>query len=236
MHTEGGVTIDSDIQTIIWDLDGTLFDSFEAYGTCFNQVMRMRGMEEVSEAMLRDNHHGSLEDSICSMLQQTNQEPTQAELLEILEAFHILDDAAMGEPDRYLFDDALILATAVSQKLIRQIVVTNRVGGAARQQGSPQNIVSASRLNGLIEMVVSRESTPYKKPQAELLHTHFGSDLSVLGNIVVFGDQFVDAEFARNIGARAVLVNRTGTIAHLDSVTDWQEFTTIVPSFAHVAV
>lgn len=34
--------------------------------------------------------------------------------------------------------------------------------------------------------------------------------------VVVIGDQFVDAEFAHNIGCSAILVARTGNIAHLE--------------------
>jgi len=35
---------------------------------------------------------------------------------------------------------------------------------------------------------------------------------------VVIGDQFVDAQLARNIGARAILVRRNGDIPHLDTL------------------
>jgi phosphoglycolate phosphatase-like HAD superfamily hydrolase len=55
--------------------------------------------------------------------------------------------------------------------------------------------------------------------------------------VVVIGDQFVDAQLALNIGARAILIRRNGDIPHLDSlVNSNEEDITIVDNLEEVTL
>jgi phosphoglycolate phosphatase-like HAD superfamily hydrolase len=54
--------------------------------------------------------------------------------------------------------------------------------------------------------------------------------------MVVIGDQYIDAEFAHNIGAQAILVARAERIAHLERLGQWQSQINIVPALDMVQV
>ena len=56
-------------------------------------------------------------------------------------------------------------------------------------------------------------------------------------NVLVIGDQFVDAEFARNLKGRAVLICRDGEPVHLDRLSDgWEDHVDIVKSLDEVTI
>ena|SRR3981081_3655134 len=87
------VAIGSDIQTIIWDLDGTLLDSFGIYSECLNKVLSQHNMPIAQEAVLRQNHHGTIEDSIANILNDMRQHVSEQELAGIIRDFLELDNA-----------------------------------------------------------------------------------------------------------------------------------------------
>jgi phosphoglycolate phosphatase-like HAD superfamily hydrolase len=115
-------------------------------------------------------------------------------------------------------------------------VTTNRPHGTDRGNGSPRNLVKNSRLRDIIDDVLCGDDSKFRKPHRQFLEARFGPDLAELGKIMTVGDQFVDAEFAHNIGCKTILIARTGEIAHLDKLDDWEEYVQIVPSLQQVAV
>jgi phosphoglycolate phosphatase-like HAD superfamily hydrolase len=228
--------IGADVETIVWDLDGTLLDSFGIYRDCLNQTLRERGRPEVPETVLRNHHHGFIEDSIVEALAETGAVYGSAERAAIFARFYELDNAAILDVDHHLFADAADLAARAHKAGKRQLVVTNRPHGVGRGNGSPRNLVANSRLQPLVDAVLCGDDNDFRKPHREFLAARYGDDLQELGKLVVVGDQFVDAEFARNLGGSAILVARTGAITHLDRVPDWQAHTQIVATLANVTV
>lgn len=228
--------VGTDIDTIVWDLDGTLLDSFGIYQECLNTALCESGRPEAPEHILRHNHHGTMEEALAGVLGDMGENATEAEMAKILEHFFILDNAYIKDADHHLFEDAIDLAERAHKAGKKQIIVTNRAHGVDRQNGSPRNIVQNSRLRHVISDVLCGDESPYRKPRRQVLEARFGAGLSALGNIVVIGDQFVDAEFARNIGCQSVLVKRTDAIAHLDKLIDWETYVQIVPSLRSVEV
>src|SRR6266496_2652229 len=85
------VRIAPSVQTIVWDLDGTLLDSFGIYRDCLNEVLRKLGRTEIDEQIFRNHHHGFIEDSIANVLHEAGQTTTKAELAEIIRQFYVLD-------------------------------------------------------------------------------------------------------------------------------------------------
>lgn len=102
--------IASDIQTIVWDLDGTLLDSFGIYRDCLNEALRKLGRPQIDEQIFRNHHHGFIEDSIANVLNEAGQSPTKDELVEIIREFYVLDNAYIADVDHHLFEDAVDLA------------------------------------------------------------------------------------------------------------------------------
>ena len=72
-----------DVATLVWDLDGTLLDSFSIYRSCLNQTLREHGMREISEQILRNHHHGFIEEAIAEVLGETGQTVSERELATI---------------------------------------------------------------------------------------------------------------------------------------------------------
>jgi len=228
--------IASDVQTIVWDLDGTLLDSFGIYRDCLNEVLRKIGRPEIHEQIFRNNHHGFIEDSIANVLHEAGQTTTKAELAEIIREFYVLDNAYIADVDHHLFEDAVDFAERAHKAGKRQLVVTNRPHGTDRGNGSPRNLVANSRLRDFVSDILCGDDSEFRKPYREFLEARFGSDLAELGKVTVVGDQFVDAEFAHNIGCEAILVTRADKITHLERLENWQDYVQIVPSLRNVKV
>jgi phosphoglycolate phosphatase-like HAD superfamily hydrolase len=91
-------------------------------------------------------------------------------------------------------------------------------------------------LHDIISAILCGDDCEVRKPHRAFLEARFGTDLAGLGKIAVIGDQFVDAEFANNIGGNAILVARVGEIAHLDRLKDWESYAQIVTSLHDVRV
>ena len=228
--------IPQDVQTIIWDLDGTILDSFGIYRDCLNEVLYNLDRPEVSEQIFRNNHHGFIEDSIANVLVEAGQKVTEAELSEIIQNFYTLDNAYIEDVDRHLFGDAVDLAERAHKANMRQIVVTNRPHGTDRGNGSPRSLIANSCFRSFISDVLCGDDSEFRKPHREFLEASFGADIAELGKLIIIGDQFVDAEFAQNLGCDAILVARADEIAHLHRLGSWEQYVHIVPSLHNVAV
>jgi phosphoglycolate phosphatase-like HAD superfamily hydrolase len=230
------IEITPNIQTVIWDLDGTLLDSFGIYKDCLNKVLRDHGRLEAPEWILRNNHHGHIEESIVNVLKDMKQTLSLDEKNKIMRDFYALDNGYIKDVDYHLFEDAVDLVKRAHKAGKYQIVVTNRPHGSNRGNGSPRNLVANSRLREVMSDIICGDDSEYRKPYRELLEVQYGSDLTSLGGIMVIGDQFVDAEFAQNIGCRAILIARTDKIVHLERVDSWEDHVDIVPSLRSVKV
>jgi len=182
----------NNVKGIVWDLDGTLLDSFTEFENIINVIARENGYTIPSHEDMLENYHGSLSDTIKKVLGIDSAE----ELDKVTESF-VEKEAKLNSSDieSQLYKDAVTLASHAGELHIHQLIVTNRAhkdGGAA----SPRNIIAATTL-------------------ADYIHD--------------------DAQLAINIGARAILINRNGTIPHIDSLTD-NNNVTIVDNLEEVEI
>jgi phosphoglycolate phosphatase-like HAD superfamily hydrolase len=145
--SEQQIEVGVQINTVLWDLDGTLLDSFGIYRDCLNEVLRRRSRPEVPEEVLRQNYYGFIEDSILGALQDAGQTVPAPELEDIIKDFYVLDNAFIKDVDHHLYSDAVDLSKRLHVAGKRQIVVTSRPHGTNRQNGSPRNLVQNSSLN-----------------------------------------------------------------------------------------
>lgn len=220
------VKVPEQTSTFIWDLDGTLIDSFGVFEAVLSEVLPGYNRELPSREIMLQNYHGSLEDSISAVLGGVSGQ----ELSEIVQDFVRAQNPHYADIDSHVFPDALRLAMRASEAGVTQIVVTNRAH-EGRMNASPRYIVQNSELRSLIDVVISGDDGEHRKPKPEVL----GSQKIVPENTLVIGDQFVDGEFARNLGVRAVLVARGAEIPHLERLGDsWQNHITAVQSLDEV--
>ena len=221
--------IHSDTNTLIWDLDGTMLDSLGVLEDALSEVLPSYNRQLPSHEVMLANFHGSLEDSIDHSL--GGLEPT--ELAAIVRDFLVVQDNYYDVIEKHLFPDATSLAKRAHDAGYKQILVTNRAH-EGRLKASPRSIVANSELRDYIDVVICGDDSEHRKPKPAVLGALVS--LIVPSEVLVVGDQFVDAEFAKNLGSAAVLVNRNGhQPMHMERLgEDWCDFTQIVASLDEV--
>lgn len=225
--------LDSSIKTIIWDFDGTLFDSFPIHVDVMGQVLKKHGLPVPDEKGMAEHFHGRLSDSLRG-LSGINDE---AKFDELMDDFLAIDDAYVQDPDRHLHADAASLMQRAQERKITQIVVTNRAHGNNRGFGSPRSVVEHSRVGGCVQVVLCGDEVQYHKPDRRALDS-LGIAIDPKASLVV-GDQFVDEQFAANLGARCLLVARSRQDEELlrsRLAENHDSYTTIVRSLNDVAL
>ena len=223
--------ISTAIEAIIWDLDGTLLDSFDIFCKALSEVAESFDIPMPEHSLIAANYHGSLETTI----QATLQIPDAVLLGEVIAEFLDAQGEYYDEPDNCLYPDALKLVQRINRLGLPQFLITNRAHDG-RGSASPREIIANSQLEGIISEIVCCDETLAHKPDAAvawpLLEKYSLDPRAVL----VIGDQHVDAELARNLGCQAVIVGRTGLTPHLESIPQWQLFTTVVRSLDAVVL
>ena len=220
----------SEYETILWDLDGTLLDSFGVYQEVLAEVLPKHDLQIPTEAVLRNNFHGSLDDSISNALGGLN----EAQLAAVVEGFLEVQNDHYEVVEHHLFDDALQLARKLGALGAFQVIVTNRAH-IGRLNASPRSIVENSSLKALIGRVICGDDSEHRKPHVAVVDDLIQEGELVPNKTLVIGDQFVDALFARNLGADAVVVQRHEELAHLDQLGDgWQKHVTILQNLAEI--
>lgn len=225
--------VTAEAKSIIWNLDGTLIDSFGIYIEVLAEILPQYGRSMPPEQILIENYHGSLTDTISNVLGGV--EPDELE--SIIQDFLQAQNGHYEIIDHHFYPDALELAKRAHSKGLFQAIVTNR-NHMGRLNASPLSIVERSVLSGLIDTVVCGDDSEHRKPNPAVVDALRAGGKIIAEETVVIGDQFVDAELARNLGTKAILVNRGATpIAHLDRLgRNWQNDVQIVRSLDEVTV
>ncbi len=215
-------------KTIIWDFDGTIINSFEIYQTLISRALEARGLPVPSTESFRQHNHGTMHESISGLTGITDDVLVQ----QIHDDFLRDEDDSYSDIAKLLYADAVALLKRAHVKGIKQILVTNRLHDG-RKLGSPKYIVENSVLSDMISHVVAGDEVVFRKPDKRVLEVLEGHDLN--SDVLVIGDQFVDGQFAINIGAQSVLVKRHGKIEHLEKLGDgWESHVSIVDSLDEV--
>ncbi len=213
---------------VIWDLDGTILDSLEISIEVWQKVLPMHRLPRPTSQDVMHNYHGTLEDTARALAGDI----PESELASILADFMLLDDEYIQDVDHYIFPDALALAQRLHNAGKRQVVLTNRAHGQDRKNASPRNIIENSKLGPYIDQIVCGDEVVERKPSPQALT----GIISEADQLLIIGDQYVDALFAHNLESNAYLVQRSDeTILHLDRLPDgWESHVKIVRSLADI--
>lgn len=220
------------IKAFAWDLDGTLIDSFGIYSEIVTKLAPHFGLPKPSTANLLANFHGTLSESLRGALGEMSD--------FIIDEF---EKAFLSEQGRYyvhiddhILADAKALTEKASVRGLKQVIVTNR-DHADRGAASPRHIVEHSGLKDHIHQVICGDDAHgYRKPDAHVLDGVLADWGVEPQDLLIIGDQYVDALLALNAGARAIIVNRGAEpVAHLDRLpAGWQKHITLVDSLHDV--
>jgi phosphoglycolate phosphatase len=204
------------VQGIIWDLDGTLLDSFGVLEQIVSEMAIERDLDVPTHEDFLNNYHSSIEDTLKKVLGIKSEEELSQAMTVFLkkQMFHY-----EGDVNGHLFSDATSLAQRAAKRGVQQLIVTNR-GHEGRGIASPRAIVAATVLADFIHEVNAGDEVEYRKPDYRStggwLEKH---DLDAK-EVIVVGDQVVDAKLALNIGARAVLIKRNVEIPFLEQLSE----------------
>ena len=224
------MTIGPEVKALLWDLDGTLIDSFQIFSGVLLEVVALNSLMTPEEEAMRSNFHGTLEDSIRKALALSD----PAVFAKVIDDFLRIQEDYYHTPDDHISPDALDLARRAKAAGLQQVVVTNR---AHRDRGSasPRHIVEHSVLKTLIGDVICSDDTPFRKPDKRVMNDFLGRTGLRADQLLVIGDQHVDAELAFNLGAPAVLISRSGdAIPYLDQTNESHATVEVVTSLTQV--
>jgi HAD superfamily hydrolase (TIGR01662 family) len=226
--------VENSIRTIIWDLDGTMLDSFGLYVDILQDILPLHELSLPDESILQKNYHGSFHESLSNSLGGAVESKV---IDEIIDEFVKEQNTHYEIVDHHLYPDALKLARAAHEAGKQQIVVSNR-DHINRLNASPRSIVERSELKEMISVVVSGDDSIHRKPNKEVIEHLLNDGTVVPHETVVIGDQFVDALFAKNIGAKAILVGRDyHQPKHMERLgDDWYSYVAIVRSLEQIKI
>lgn len=214
------------VEGIVWDLDGTLLDSFGIFADVIEEIVHEQGRELPSREFQALHFHGSLEESVQGVLGIGSAH----ELAQTVELFLARQERHYeGDLDAHLFNDATMLAQQAAQKGIKQLLVTNRAH-EGRGNASPRAIVAATVLADCIHEIHAFDEVEFRKPDRRAVKDWVVDGSLHPNNLLVIGDQHIDAQLAINLGARALIVSRNGDIPHLETVGRATEQLLIVSS------
>jgi phosphoglycolate phosphatase-like HAD superfamily hydrolase len=202
------------VQAIIWDLDGTLMNSFAIFERVLSDVALTRGYTPPGRATMLENYHGTLEEAIQNALGLDSPEELAAATVSFLK---LQEKHYKGGLEAHLFADACELARQAAVQTIPQLLVTNR-DHTDRGTASPRSIVAATVLADYIHEIRAGDEVSFRKPDKRAVSDWLAAHALKPNQVLVIGDQFVDAQLAVNIGARALLVRRGDAIPHMQAL------------------
>ena len=226
------VIIDSNIKALAWDFDGTIINSFVIVKELATTIAKTEGVPVPNDEMFLQNFHATMRETIKALLVLDGSESETDRLLGIFLENQISYYESL---DEHLIDDALALLDRAKKAGLIQVLVTNRAH-TGHGIASPHAIVKNSILKEAITTVLAGDEVEFRKPDARVLDSFLKKHHLKPHEVLVVGDQFVDALLAMNLGTKAILVHRYGDeIVNLDRLGDgWQDHVTIVNSLHDV--
>jgi phosphoglycolate phosphatase-like HAD superfamily hydrolase len=216
---------------ILWDFDGTIVDSFGVVMAVLEDILPTHGLVPPTPEVLARNYHGPLLDSISNSMGGLSPTLLEAIMVDFLE----VQNKHYELIEHHLIPDALRLAQRAHQAGLIQAVVTNR-DHQGRGLASPRSIVERSAYKPLISKVFAGDDGPHRKPNPALLGTFLEDNYLQPEDVLVIGDQFVDAELALNLGSGAVIVDPGDQgMVHAERLpAGWQDRVSLVTSLDQV--
>ena len=228
------VKIGPHIKAIVWDLDGTIINSFHIMKALVREIALEEGLPIPSSESFLINYHGTLRETIHTLLAA---ELTDAELDRLMDKFLLKQVRYYDSVAEHLIEDAVGLLKRARHAGLKQVLVTNRLH-AGHANASPRAIVASSVLKNYLDTIICGDDAPVRKPDPNVLAAFLKENGLSPKQVLIVGDQFVDAQLAMNLGTQCVLVNRDRVeLAHMEKLGDnWQDHLTIVQSLHDVYI
>lgn len=219
------------VKAVAWDLDGTLIDSFAIFEVVLTELAAAHNLKAPNREDMKLNYHGSLTHAISEGLKVSD----EAKLNQLLVDFIDIQGPHYDEEiDKHFFADAVALVHRLNKLNVSQILITNREH-TGRNNASPRAIIANSAISHCIHEIRCGDEVAFRKPDPRSLQDWLDKHDIAANQLVVIGDQFVDAQLALNLAARSIIVKRYDEVPHLETLTTgWQKSVTLVDSLNDV--
>ena len=184
-------------ETVLFDLDGTLVDNFEAIHRCYDDVMSMMGLPGVTLEEIRRAVGGSVNVTVVKLAGEANG-PTATRLFR--EHF----PSVMFHGLR-IYPGCEEILKALRARGVRTAVYTNK------DDENSKKIMAHLGLAHLFDGVFGTNVHPWRKPQKEFSHFVVSTLKTDPRRTVMVGDSPFDIETARNGQFSAVYCVTPGT-------------------------
>ena len=199
MNARTSVSLDtSSTCGIIFDLDGTLIDSYEAIGASLNHALTRLGLAPLPAELIRVMVGRGLEVLIARALDSQHPE-SDGRIAQAVELFREHYDRTCVGRTRLLPDVETTL-NLLSARGYRMGVATNKPSYFARR------LLDALGVGALIPFVFGPDLSGHHKPHPEMVHRVLAAMGLTASEAVYVGDMEVDIETARAAGVRVVVM------------------------------
>ena len=184
------------IRAILFDLDGTLIDQFQAIYKAFSQVISQMGFPVPSFDAVKKSVGGASEKTMSKLIGGENAK-------EAVQLLRPIFEKEMLNGLREL-PGARESLSFCKQNNIKTAVLTNKYGPHARAACEHLNLIPP------LEFVLGADDTQWKKPEVQLSRLALNKIGYKPEETIYVGDSPYDIKTAENIGMRCSLVT-TGT-------------------------
>jgi phosphoglycolate phosphatase len=211
------------LRAIVFDLDGTLINSYDAIAGSLNHAMATLGHPPIPEADVRRMVGYGLEDLLARALDiPVEHADRQARIVEGVRLFRERYDQVC-EAETTLLPGVAVTLSQLGARGYRMAVATNKASYFARR------LLSALGVGTYLSAVVGPDLVTHKKPHPEMIETALAAMGARREETVYVGDMEVDVQTARAAGL-PVIVLPTGSCSAVDLERTGADL--LLPSFA----
>lgn len=183
------------IDTVIFDLDGTLLNTLEDLTDSVNHVMRLYGLPEHTIGEIRQYVGNGAAKLVARSVPQGSDHPAYKEMLGAFREYY----GAHCEDKTAPYDGVMELLESLSRQGYHMAVVSNKPDRAVRQ-------LCGKMFGGYIDVAVGESPETDKKPAPDMVYRALKALSSDASRAVYVGDSEVDIQTAANVPMACVSV------------------------------
>lgn len=195
MSKLSNMLINEQFKTVLFDVDGTLFDTLPSLSAANNLVLKQAGLLEVATPLLRP----ALNEGLRAMFRKSidlQMVPVDDELVMVLEKEFL---------QQYMQD--WLAAATVYPHLHEALAALKKLGlklgiCTNRDRASTEYLLAQSRVAEFFELIVGLGDAPYPKPAADPLLLALERMGGAAADALFVGDSSIDATCARSAHVR----------------------------------
>ncbi len=182
--------INEQFKTVLFDVDGTLFDTLPSLSAANNLVLKQAGLLEVSTPLLRP----ALNEGLRAMFRKSidlQMAPVDDELVMVLEKEFLQQYMQDWLAAATVYPHLHEALAALKQLGLKLGICTNR------DRASTEYLLAQSRIAEFFELIVGLGDAPHPKPAADPLLLALERMGGMAADALFVGDSSIDATCAR---------------------------------------